>query len=176
MLSSVGSGARALVDRRSNPHRCCCRLAGLPVVGEISVGGFLEGGDFFPAGRDLALLGIGLRSNLEACQQLMDRDLLGTRRFAVVRDDFEQHQDRMHLDCVFSIVSDNVCLMLKEMIGEGSPTRRLVDEYTKGPDGKYAESRQGVEFRWAVCVCVCQRAPGQFVWSFSQFCASTPGP
>ena len=31
--------------------------------------------------------------------QLMDQDLLGTRRFAVVRDDFEQHQvggwDRM---------------------------------------------------------------------------------
>ena len=24
--------------------------------------------------------------------QLMDQDLLGTRRFAVVRDDFEQHQ------------------------------------------------------------------------------------
>lgn len=37
----------------------------------------------------------------------------------------------MHLDCVFSIVSDNVCIMLEEMMGEGSPTRRLVDEYTK---------------------------------------------
>jgi len=49
-------------------------------------------GDFFPAGRDLALLGIGLRSNLDACKQLMEQDLLGTRRFAVVRDDFEQHQ------------------------------------------------------------------------------------
>ncbi len=40
-------------------------------------------------------------------------------------------QDRMHLDCVFSIVSDSVCIMLEEMMGEGSPTRRLVDEYTK---------------------------------------------
>ena len=146
-----------------------------------------------PAGRDLALLGIGLRSNFDACQQLMDRDLLGTRRFAVVRDDFEQHQvrwrrsnwhgtacklwfccqlhngtlhcpspppagglhhpsppdplqDRMHLDCVFSIVSDNVCIMLEEMMGEASPTRRLVDEYTRGSDGAYAVSRQGVEF------------------------------
>ena len=37
----------------------------------------------------------------------------------------------MHLDCVFSIVSDNVCIMLEEMMGENSPTRRLVDEYTK---------------------------------------------
>ena len=29
--------------------------------------------------------------------QLMDQDLLGTRRFAVVRDDFEQHQVRAAL-------------------------------------------------------------------------------
>lgn len=62
------------------------------MVGEIQVPGFLEGGDFFPAGRDLALVGIGLRSNFEAARQLMDNDLLGTSRLAVVRDDFEQHQ------------------------------------------------------------------------------------
>lgn len=124
----------------------CLQKLGLPVVGEIAEPGYLEGGDFFPASRDLALLGIGLRSNFDACQQLMDQDLLGTRRFAVVRDDYEQHQDRMHLDCVFSIVSDNVCIMLEEMMGEGSPTRRLVDEYTKGSDGSYGLSRQGVEF------------------------------
>jgi arginine deiminase len=118
----------------------CLQKLGLPVVGDIAEPGYLEGGDFFPGGRDLALLGIGLRSNFEACKQLMDQDLLGTRRFAVVRDDFEQHQDRMHLDCVFSIVSDNVCIMLEEMMGEGSPTRRLVDEYTKVS-------------HWLACVC-----------------------
>ena len=52
----------------------------------------------------------------------------------------------MHLDCVFSVLSDNVCIMLEEMIGNDSPTRRLVDEYTKGADGKYAQTLQGVEF------------------------------
>ncbi|GAB4818895.1 hypothetical protein N2152v2_005941 [Parachlorella kessleri] len=124
----------------------CLTKLGLPVVGDIREPGFLEGGDFFPAGRELALLGIGLRSNFEACKQLMAGDLLGTRRFAVVRDDFEQHQDRMHLDCVFSIISDNVCIMLEEMIGVDAPTRRLVDEYTKGPDGVYHMSRHDVEF------------------------------
>ena len=66
--------------------------AGLPVVGEIEAPGYLEGGDFFPAGRDLALVGIGLRSNFEACHQLMERDLLGTRRLAIVKDQYEQHQ------------------------------------------------------------------------------------
>lgn len=68
------------------------RYAGMQVVGEIEAPGYLEGGDFFAAGRDLAILGIGLRSNLEAAQQLMDKDLLGCRRLAVVRDDFEKHQ------------------------------------------------------------------------------------
>lgn len=68
--------------------------AGFQVIGEIRAPGFLEGGDFFPAGRDLALVGVGLRSNFEACQQLMDEDLLGVRRLAVVRDENEMHQVR----------------------------------------------------------------------------------
>ena len=62
------------------------------MIGQIEEPGYLEGGDFTPAGQDLALLGVGLRSNMEAAQQLMDKDLLGARRFAVVKDDFEQHQ------------------------------------------------------------------------------------
>ena len=64
------------------------------MVGEIREPGYLEGGDFFPVGQDLAMVGVGLRSNFEACQQLMDEDLLGVRRLAVVRDEFEMHQVR----------------------------------------------------------------------------------
>jgi arginine deiminase len=126
--------------------RCCLEKLGLPVLGAIAEPGFLEGGDYVAAGTDLALIGIGLRSNFEACQQLMDGDLLGTRRLAVVRDDFEQHQDRMHLDCVFAVLSDSCCLMLEEMMGEASPTRRLVDEYVKSGGAGYKLARQGVEF------------------------------
>ena len=40
-------------------------------------------------------------------------------------------QDRMHLDCVFSIIGDDVCIMMDEMMGEESPTRRLVDEWVQ---------------------------------------------
>lgn len=65
---------------------------GLEVIGQVEEPGFLEGGDFTPAGQELALLGIGLRSNIEAARQLMEKDLLGSRRFAIVKDDFEQHQ------------------------------------------------------------------------------------
>ena len=56
-------------------------------------------------------------------------------------------QDRMHLDCVFSILGDDVCLMLKEMIGEDSPTKRLVDEFTQDVvAGTWSLSRERVEF------------------------------
>ena len=40
-------------------------------------------------------------------------------------------QDRMHLDCVFSIIGDDCCIMMDEMMGEESPTRRLVDEWVQ---------------------------------------------
>lgn len=53
----------------------------------------------------------------------------------------------MHLDCCFSILGDSVCLMLDEMMGEESPTRRLVDEYARsGPGAPYELKRSGVEF------------------------------
>ena len=121
--------------------------AGLHVQGRIKEPGFLEGGDFFPAGRDLALLGIGLRSNYAAAQQLMDNDWLGTTRFAVVRDDFDKDQDRMHLDCVFSILTHDCCLMCEDMMGAESKTRRLVDLWVRDRrTGKYKMDKEGVEF------------------------------
>jgi arginine deiminase len=109
----------------------CFAKLGLPVVGAIAAPGFLEGGDFFAAGKRLAFVGIGLRSNLEAAQQLMEGDLLGTRRVALVRDDFERDQARMHLDCVFNIAGDDVCLLAEDCMGDGAPLRRTVDEYER---------------------------------------------
>ena len=62
--------------------------------GAVRAPGYLEGGDFCPASVDLCFVGVGLRSNMIAVQQLMDEDLFGSRRVAVVRDDFEQNQVR----------------------------------------------------------------------------------
>ena len=56
-------------------------------------------------------------------------------------------QDRMHLDCVFSIISDDCCIMMDEMMGKDSPTRRLVDEWVRDAEsGAYGRAREGVEF------------------------------
>lgn len=56
-------------------------------------------------------------------------------------------QDRMHLDCVFSIVSDTCCIMHEGIMGASSPMRRLVDEYVRDPaTGKYSLKR------WVLCI------------------------
>jgi len=73
----------------------------------------------------LCLIGIGLRSNQKAIDYMLENDLFGTRRVAVVKDLYEQSQDRMHLDCVFCIISSNCCLMYEEMIGVNSPVKRF---------------------------------------------------
>ena len=67
-------------------------MLGVHIEGEVREPGYLEGGDYCPASSDLHFVGVGLRSNMEAVQQLMDEDLFGARRVAVVRDDYEQSQ------------------------------------------------------------------------------------
>jgi hypothetical protein len=50
----------------------------------------------------------------------------------------------MHLDCVFSVLGERVCIMLSTIVGEASPTRRLVDEYVRDPASeRYSLARCG---------------------------------
>lgn len=87
-----------------------------------------------------------MRSNIAAVKQLMEQDLFGTRRVAVVKDYFDQSQQRMHLDTIFNIIAHKVCILLGNTQGVDSPRRRLVDVYTKGPDGAYHLEHHDVEF------------------------------
>ena len=119
---------------------------GVPVIGKIPEPGHLEGGDFIPASRDLCFVGVGARTDVAAVQYMMEKDLFGTRKVAVVYDRFEAAQDRMHLDTVFNIIDSKVVVMLKDMIGSESPTRRTVDEYTLGSDQVYKKSNSDIEF------------------------------
>jgi arginine repressor len=51
-------------------------------------------------------------------------------------------QDRMHLDCVFSVLGEGCCIMLDTIMGDASATRRLVDEYVRdAATGKYSLAR-----------------------------------
>ena len=87
-----------------------------------------------------------MRTNFNAVQQLMDNNIWGTRRIADVRDVFDCSQQRMHLDTIFNVVSDNLCILLETVMGENSKHRRLVNEYTINNNGKYVLSKKDVEF------------------------------
>jgi hypothetical protein len=67
----------------------CFNKLGLNVIAEIPAPGKLEGGDFFPFGEELCMIGMGLRTNMYAIQYCLDNDLFGTKRVAVVKDPFD---------------------------------------------------------------------------------------
>ena len=47
-----------------------------------------------------------------------------------MKDLLDRKQLRMHLDCVFNIAGDDVCVLMDSIIGDKSSAYRLVDEYT----------------------------------------------
>ena len=120
-------------------------LLGVAISGEIVDENKLEGGDFMIVKDDLALLGIGMRTNMGAANYLMDNDLLGTQRFGLVVDenDFDQH--RMHLDTIFNVLSPNEVILLdmdtvkpqKYRENVLLDLRRTVKLYEKDHNGKY---------------------------------------
>ena len=96
----------------------------------------------------------------------MEKDLFGTTKVAVVRDELECSQARMHLDCVFNIVGDDCCLLAEDVIGEDSPLRRVVDEYERTDGDPGPLGRPSV---WADCAAELRRAG-------SGSAAPAPGP
>jgi len=125
----------------------CFEKIGLNIIGKIPSPGKLEGGDFFPMGEDLCMIGMGLRTNMFAVNYCMDNDLFGTKRVAVVKDPFDWSQERMHLDTVFNIVNRSVVVLLETVIGGNSEIRRVVDVYEQSEsDKKYRLVRSDVEF------------------------------
>eukprot|EP01114_Cavostelium_apophysatum_P016167 TRINITY_DN4547_c0_g1_i1.p1 TRINITY_DN4547_c0_g1~~TRINITY_DN4547_c0_g1_i1.p1 ORF type:complete len:828 (+),score=180.71 TRINITY_DN4547_c0_g1_i1:391-2874(+) len=123
----------------------CFEKMGMQIIGEVPIGGFLEGGDFFPCG-DFVMVGMGLRTNFRAIDYCMKHDLFGTRRVAIVKDCFDWQQERMHLDTIFNIVHQTACVLLETTIGMNTPLRRLVDVYEKNERGEFILTVSDMEF------------------------------
>jgi len=106
------------------------------IISEMPLEAFLEGGDFFVAKEDLCMLGVGTRTNVEAADFLMKNDLLGTKRFAMVYDETDRNQQRMHLDTFFNILSPQHAVVLDfEELSKinGRYINRKVYLYSKDP-------------------------------------------
>ena len=85
---------------------------GANIVGKIPNDAYLEGGDYFVAKPDLSMCGVGLRTTVAGVNYLMENDLLGTDRFAIVYDEDDLDQQRMHLDTYFNILNKKYVVAL----------------------------------------------------------------
>jgi arginine deiminase len=107
---------------------------GVKIIGEVPNGALLEGGDFMILRPDLAVLGIGMRTNFEAAIYLMENDLIGCDRLALIIDDNDYAQERMHLDTFFNILKDKTVILLDfHSLGlkNNKPMHRRVVVYEK---------------------------------------------
>lgn len=123
------------------------RQLGITPYARINEPGVLEGGDFIPIGPDLALLGVGQRTNFSAARQLLREDLIGTRRVVVVEDIRDDSKNTTHLDTIFSPIDKNICICLDKVAQDDPRFLRIAHEYVrKGP--VYVEEVQMPFGKW----------------------------
>jgi arginine deiminase len=129
----------------------CLRKLGVNVLGRVERG-FLEGGDFFPCGRERCFIGVGPRSTFEAVSWMMENDMFGTDSVIVVRDELDMSQDRMHLDCIFNVIGKMSCLLLDSVIGQQEDDKhRVVDIWRRSVDGTNVSDVRHGRYELAAC-------------------------
>lgn len=107
----------------------------------------LEGGDYIPAGNQ-SFIGCGMRTNIEAINQIMAADGFGHNTVAVVKDR-KWWQMQMHLDTYFNIIDRDLCTLTQSRFEaqEGDPEWVTVDIYSRENEGDaYTLTRQDVPF------------------------------
>lgn len=121
---------------------------GVEPIGRIHGPGTIEGGDFIPLSEDCAMLGVGLRTNMAAAKQLMNQDLLGTRRFLVVEDLYDKDQQRMHLDTYFNVASEKMCVCVDKIAVDDPKYIRIAREFHRDGINGYKEVLQMPFGQW----------------------------
>ena len=121
---------------------------GIEPVGQINGPGTLEGGDFIPISEDYCMLGVGLRTKMTAAKQLMNQDLLGTKRFIVVEDLYDKNQQRMHLDTYFNVASEKLCVCVDKIAEDDPKYIRIAREFVRDGVNSYKEVSQLPFGKW----------------------------
>ena len=89
----------------------CYEQLGVKPILEIVNEGRLEGGDYITAG-DVSFIGCGMRTNIEAIEQIMHADAFGHDTIVVVND-HKWWQMQMHLDTYFNIIDKDLCTLVE---------------------------------------------------------------
>ena len=109
----------------------CYELLGVEPVLSITGDGRLEGGDYLRGGT-VSYIGCGMRTNIEAIEQMMRADAFGHDTIAVVNDR-KWWQMQMHLDTYFNIIDKDLCTLVESryLAEESDPEWVTVDLYTR---------------------------------------------
>jgi arginine deiminase len=118
---------------------------GIEPVGVIDAPGFLEGGDFLPAG-ERVFIAEGLRTNAHAIRQLLEKDAFGTPEVVVVRDAWRQ-QEQMHLDTYFNLIAPRLAVLAESrMTAEPGSEMRLTMDLYRHVNGRYSRVHEREDF------------------------------
>lgn len=120
----------------------CYEQLGVKPILTITGEGRLEGGDYLRGGT-ISYIGCGMRTNLNAIEQIMHADAFGHDTVAVVNDR-KWWQMQMHLDTYFNIIDKDLCTLTESryLAKEGDSEWVTVDLYTRRPGEKdYTLSR-----------------------------------
>ena len=125
----------------------CYEQLGVEPILTITGEGRLEGGDYLRGGT-ISYIGCGMRTNLDAIEQMMRADAFGHDTIAVVVD-HKWWQMQMHLDTYFNIIDKDLCTLVESrfLAKEGDPEWVTVDLYTRRPGEKdYALTQREIPF------------------------------
>jgi arginine deiminase len=125
----------------------CYEQLGVKPVLTITGEGRLEGGDYLRGGT-ISYIGCGMRTNLDAIEQIMHADAFGHDTVAVVNDR-KWWQMQMHLDTYFNIIDKDLCTLVESryLAKEGDPEWVTVDLYTRKPGEKdYTLTQREIPF------------------------------
>lgn len=125
----------------------CYEMLGVEPILAISGDGRLEGGDYLRGGT-ISYIGCGMRTNMEAIEQIMRADAFGHDTIAVVND-HKWWQMQMHLDTYFNIIDKDLCTLVESryFAKEGDPEWVTVNLYTREcGENEYTLTQKDIPF------------------------------
>jgi arginine deiminase len=139
--AGVTIGRFATPQRRAETEimRIVWETLGVAPVDQLDVPCALEGGDFFPLREDVSLLGVGLRTNMDAVRALLRSNAIHSNKVVVVEDVKDFNQKRSHLDTFFSPIDDKLCMCLGAVADDEQRYRRMAHVWVKD-EGGYVET------------------------------------
>ena len=137
---SGGNGGCSLTSHRNALYKFLFKeVLSLPIALELPERFRVSARDVISLSNELTLIGSSYWTNEDAIRSMLQANVFGSKKVAVVRDLFDRHLKlRPFLDSIlFALDSSSTIAVLDTVLGTTNTKRRLVQEYTYSDDGSY---------------------------------------